>query len=373
MPSFAPITTANETHHALQPTADGLRNPKTLVDTEAQDNLEAISCRALRTQIRRTGTVQAPIIAPIDSLEIKTMPGTVGEATAQHTQRLMQTDYELCRKVADGDTHARELFIAKYDRLLRRHADRVARQLINGSMDNEDLFQEARIYALEQAEKYQADRNMRFGRFLSTFIGQRLSRATYKQHSVRISELMQEKLDKIGELARLSTTPQQGTMTDNDIARELDLPLAGPAGSGPLTTGDIREARQLTEYMGSLEDRPISIEFGSPVRHDELDEQNTVRSIFGVEPAAADKAVMQEQLNTEVDKALKSLDPRHATIVRLRFGIIGGEPMTLSEIGTIYGLSKQRVEQIIHAALSKLRKPQGLDRLSPYYYHEEAA
>jgi len=69
----------------------------------------------------------------------------------------------------------------------------------------------------------------------------------------------------------------------------------------------------------------------------------------------------------EVRRAIASLEPREARVLRLYFGLDGSQPLTLEEIGTIFGLSRERIRQIKERALGRLRNvPRRARRLEPY-------
>ncbi|MFL7795229.1 MAG: sigma-70 family RNA polymerase sigma factor, partial [Anaerolineae bacterium] len=71
-------------------------------------------------------------------------------------------------------------------------------------------------------------------------------------------------------------------------------------------------------------------------------------------------------LGEDVEKALASLSPREARILRLRYGLGGGQPLTLKEIGARVGVTRERVRQIVRHALRKLRHPSRWRQLRSY-------
>ena len=75
---------------------------------------------------------------------------------------------------------------------------------------------------------------------------------------------------------------------------------------------------------------------------------------------------MNESLSREIDHVLTNLSEREAEIVKLFFGIGGGQEMTLEEIGLKFGLTRERVRQIKEKAIRKLRSEEHSKTLKPY-------
>ena len=71
---------------------------------------------------------------------------------------------------------------------------------------------------------------------------------------------------------------------------------------------------------------------------------------------------MQEQLN----EVLRTLTDREAAVVKMRFGLVDGQPRTLDEIGREFGLTRERIRQIESKTLSKLRHPSRSQSLRDY-------
>ena len=68
----------------------------------------------------------------------------------------------------------------------------------------------------------------------------------------------------------------------------------------------------------------------------------------------------------EILRAITSLEPREARVLRLYFGLDGNQPLTLEEIGSVFGLSRERIRQIKERALGRLRTSRRRLRLVPY-------
>ena len=69
-----------------------------------------------------------------------------------------------------------------------------------------------------------------------------------------------------------------------------------------------------------------------------------------------DVIVLDEIEHQALHRMIKSIDGREAKILALRFGLDDEEPKTLSKIGEIIGLSRERVRQLEHRALQRLKE-----------------
>ncbi|MGH2738418.1 MAG: sigma-70 family RNA polymerase sigma factor, partial [Actinomycetota bacterium] len=77
---------------------------------------------------------------------------------------------------------------------------------------------------------------------------------------------------------------------------------------------------------------------------------------------AATRTLLQEQL----DRVLHTLDDRERRIIEMRFGLLGGEPGTLEEVGRAFGVTRERIRQIESKTLCKLRHPSRAQQLRDY-------
>jgi RNA polymerase primary sigma factor len=73
--------------------------------------------------------------------------------------------------------------------------------------------------------------------------------------------------------------------------------------------------------------------------------------------ARPDRATMGDVLRTETESVLRTLRPREAQVLRMRFGLDGGREHTLEEVGEHFAVTRERIRQIETAALRKLRHP----------------
>jgi RNA polymerase primary sigma factor len=132
--------------------------------------------------------------------------------------------------------------------------------------------------------------------------------------------------------------------TPEEIARELSLPP------------------QKVQWMLKVSQRPLSLE--KPVGEEEDSELGNFIP-DGETPTPADTAY-QRLLEQRLGHVLETLTPREARILRLRFGLRDGRAYTLEEVGRKFGLTRERIRQIEHEALDRLRHPTRSRQLRDY-------
>ena len=117
----------------------------------------------------------------------------------------------------------------------------------------------------------------------------------------------------------------------------------------------VEEILKLSRLPVSLES-PIGEEADSCIG-DFIEEQNL--------PAPEDIALSQV-MNAQVEEALRTLTDRESRVLRLRFGMEGGRPHTLQEVGQEFGVTRERIRQIEAKALQKMREPSRSSKLRDY-------
>jgi len=93
----------------------------------------------------------------------------------------------------------------------------------------------------------------------------------------------------------------------------------------------------------------------APLREGEDSSSSLYDVVKSGESPNPDAQLLHESLNTEINRALDTLSEREADVIRLFFGLNGERPMSLEEIGTTFGLTRERVRQIREKGIRKLR------------------
>ena len=255
--------------------------------------------------------------------------------------KLSNTTYKvLCSFVRDGQ-EAREHLGRANTRLVVS----IAKRYMGQGLPFPDLIQEGNVGLMRAVDKYDYKRGNRFSTYATWWIRQAITRAlAQKTRTIRIPLHMTE---RIRQMYRTAQTLEQNLgrrPTPEEIAEEMKLPPES-----------IRGMMDASQHAIALE-RPVGgdgdSEFG-----DFIEDQDT--------PSPVETAT-QHLLQETIENVLGELTPRQSHILRLRFGLGGGEPHTLEEIANKFGLSRERIRQLEKEALRRLRHPRLAHNLRDY-------
>ena len=218
----------------------------------------------------------------------------------------------------------------------------VAKRYSNRGMSFLDVVQEGNLGLIRAVEKFDYMKGYKFSTYAMWWIRQAITRALADQaRTIRLPVHVVEQLNKLGRLQRDLHQRLGREATPQELAAELD-----------------RTPEQIEEMLRNAR-QPVSLD--NPVGDDEDTRLGDL--IEDAEaPGASDALEYQAMIDT-VHRALAGLEPREARVLALRFGIAGGRPHTLDEIGRDVGLTRERIRQIEKEALAKLREADRPDSL----------
>jgi RNA polymerase primary sigma factor len=218
----------------------------------------------------------------------------------------------------------------------------VAKRYSNRGMSFLDVVQEGNLGLIRAVEKFDYMKGYKFSTYAMWWIRQAITRALADQaRTIRLPVHVVEQLNKLGRLQRDLHQRLGREPTPQELAAELD-----------------RTPEQIEEMLRNAR-QPVSLD--NPVGDDEDTRLGDL--IEDAEaPGASDAMEYQAMIDT-IHRALAGLDPRESRVLALRFGLVGGRPHTLDEIGQDVGLTRERIRQIEKEALAKLRDPDSPDSL----------
>src|SRR5688500_12824338 len=221
----------------------------------------------------------------------------------------------------------------------------IAKRYMGQGLPFPDLIQEGNVGLMRAVDKYDYKRGNRFSTYATWWIRQAITRAlAQKTRTIRIPLHMTERIRQMYRTAQNLEQNLGRRPSPEEIAEMMDLPA-----------DNVRSMMDASQHAIALE-RPVGDD-GDSEFGDFIEDQDS-RSPVG--------AATQHLLQETIEDVLSELTPRQSHILRLRFGLGGGEPHTLEEIANKFGLSRERIRQLEKEALRRLRHPRLAHNLRDY-------
>ena len=249
-------------------------------------------------------------------------------------------EVELAQRIRKGDQEALE----KLTRANLRFVVSVAKQYQNQGLSLPDLINEGNLGLIKAAEKFDETRGFKFISYAVWWIRQSILQALAEQ-----SRIVRLPLNQVGSLNKINKAltrfeqENERQPTNEELSEMIDVP---------------KDKISDTLRVGS---RHVSVD--APFVEGE---DNSLLDVLPNDDSpSADKGLVNESLNTEIERALSTLTDREREIVKSFFGI-GCQEMTLEEIGERFGLTRERVRQIKEKAIRRLKMPSRSKLLKAY-------
>ena len=241
-----------------------------------------------------------------------------------------EEEVELAQRIKAGDRVALE----KLTKANLRFVVSVAKQYQNQGLSLPDLINEGNLGLIKAAQRFDETRGFKFISYAVWWIRQSILQALAEQ-----SRIVRLPLNKIGSINKINKAyalleqEHERAPSAEEISEVLDM-----------SEGDVKESMKNSGRHVSM-DAPLV----------EGEDSNLYDVLNIGESPSPDMQLMIESLRVEIERALQTLTPREADLIRLYFGLNGEHPMTLEEIGETFDLTRERVRQIKEKAIRRLK------------------
>src|SRR6476660_9016658 len=241
-----------------------------------------------------------------------------------------EEDVQLAQRIRVGEAEA-------LDKLVRsnlRFVVSVAKKYQNQGVSLSDLINEGNLGLIRAAHKFDETKGIKFISYAVWWIRQSILQALAEQSRIvrvplnragtlhRIGKRANSLLQELGREATHAEIAEGMDITEEEVAKTMSISQAHLSLDAPLTPG---EDNRLLDYLAD-----------------------------NVNPTP-DEQTFEKALTEAIEESLSGLKERESKILRLYFGLDGEDPMTLEDIGTLLGITRERVRQIKEKALLKLR------------------
>ncbi|WP_353482700.1 RNA polymerase sigma factor RpoD/SigA [Haliscomenobacter sp.] len=249
---------------------------------------------------------------------------------------------EMARRIRQGDDEA----MAKLTRANLRFVVSVAKQYQNQGLSLSDLINEGNVGLMKAAKRFDETKGFKFISYAVWWIRQSILQAI-----VEYSRIVRLPLNKVGSYNKINEAyltfiqEFEREPSNEELAELLDM---NPKEVANMLKGNGRHVSV---------DAPMSGEEGDSTMLDVITDADDL---------GPDSKLMEQSLKDEVKQGLSILNIREVEVLSAYYGLEGQKPLTLEEIGEMYGLTRERVRQIKERAIRRLRKSYNRNNLRSY-------
>jgi RNA polymerase primary sigma factor len=259
-----------------------------------------------------------------------------------------EEEIELGKRIQEGTKFEKDDAKRKLIQANLRLVVSIAKKYIGQGVLFMDLVQEGSLGLIKAAEKFDYKKNFKFSTYATWWVRQAITRAIADQaRTIRIPVHMVETINKVLRTTRKLTSELNREPTNEEIAKELDM------------------EPEKVDYVMRIKQDIASLD--ASVGRDGDDEDSVLGDfVEDEERDSPEDSAANQILKEQLSEIIATLTDREQKIIRLRFGIGGGRPHTLEEVGNEFDVTRERIRQIEAKALSKLRKNKDTKKLHEY-------
>ena len=303
-----------------EPETDDLEKEEELSDEElaiTAENVDAFADDSVRLYLREIGKI--PLLTP-------------------------EEEADLAQRIVKGDQKAKNKMVEANMRLVVS----IAKRYGGRGLDFLDLIQEGNTGLLRAVEKFDPEKGFKFSTYATWWVRQAITRAIADQaRTIRIPVHMVETINKVLRTTRKLTSELNREPTNEEIAKELNI------------------EPEKVDYVMRIKQDIASLD--ASVGRDGDDEDSVLGDfVEDEERDSPEESASNQILKEQLSEIIATLTDREQKIIRLRFGIGGGKPHTLEEVGNEFDVTRERIRQIEAKALAKLRKNKDTKKLHEY-------
>jgi RNA polymerase primary sigma factor len=241
-----------------------------------------------------------------------------------------QEETELAARIKKGDQKARAWMIKANLRLVVK----IAHGYSNLGLPLLDLISEGNIGLMKAVERFDPTKGGKLSTYGAWWIKQSIKRAMANQSkTIRLPVHLTEKIYKLNRVSLKMSEELGREPTDEELSEEIGISRA-----------------KLSQFK-TVSIRPASLD--APISEDNSTEFG---EIVGEDAQTPFELFRDKNMRDELGELLGVLDDRERKIILQRFGLDGGKPKTLEEVGKKFGVTRERIRQLQNIAMAKLRR-----------------
>ncbi|MDO7975655.1 RNA polymerase sigma factor RpoD [Oceanotoga teriensis] len=240
----------------------------------------------------------------------------------------------IAMRAQKGDQRARDELIKANLRLVIS----IAKRYTGRGLSFLDLIQEGNIGLIKAVNKFDWKKGFKFSTYATWWIRQAITRAIADQaRTIRIPVHMVETINRLNKVIREYLQENGEYPTNEELAKLMDKPV-----------------EKIDEILLAARE---TISADSPIGGSDDDDTSLGDFLADNNADQPEEAAVKMILREEIEKILDTLQPKEATVLKMRYGLLDGKVKTLEEVGKFFNVTRERIRQIEVKALRKLRHP----------------